>query len=217
MKLYNEIDIRTLITSTTPVIVECGSNNGSTTVKFLDIFPQAQVFCFEADPRTIAIFKNQVKKYGNRCKLYEVAVTNKDGYVPFYQSYGTASGHPKGSVHMDASTIKGIEPMLKKFDWLRYKEPIQVVAMKLDTWLGSTDVSYIDFMWVDVEGAEGDLILGGTETLKRTHYFYTEYKDDMNFSGGVSSGDILNLLPDFELVKKWEYDMLLHNKNWRGV
>ena len=35
----------------------------------------------------------------------------------------------------------------------------------------------IDLIWADVQGAEADLIEGGTEALRRTRYFYTEYNN----------------------------------------
>jgi len=34
-----------------------------------------------------------------------------------------------------------------------------------------------------MQGAEGDLIAGGQETVANTHYLYTEYSDDEWYEG----------------------------------
>lgn len=218
MKLYKEIDIATLLELDVPVILEIGANNGLTTKEFGQTFQEARLYCFEPDERVIPKFKCNTAQFGNRCKLYEIAITNMDGHVSFRQSSGRSNKKPEGYVHMYSSTIKGVANMLKKHKWIRYSEPIQVPCMRLDTWIKDKDIPKIDFIWADVEGAEEDLILGGFETLKRTHYFYTEYRDDSTYEGQITSDDIIALLPNFELVKKWKippsHDMLLHNKNW---
>lgn len=215
VKLQDEIYIKSLISTDTPTIVECGSNDGRTAKGFLATFPEARLFCFEPDPRNIAKFVR--RGYTSQTKLYGVAVCDRDGMVQLFQSYGRTSDKPKDYQHTDSSSIKDVSKLAEKLklSWLKFKPPIEVEAVRLDTWLKSVDVDIIDFMWVDIEGAENDMIAGGTETMKRTHYLYTEYNDDGVFGGGSDSEGILKLLPDFELVKKWKCDMLLHNKKMK--
>jgi len=210
MKLYDQIELGTLLFDN-PVILECGSNDGTNTLQFLNDYPKAQVFCFEPDPRNVVSFRKATVEYIDRCFLYETAITDKDGFIQFHQSYGRSKKHPNRD-HMYSSTIKDPVPQMKIHPWLKYKKPIQVKTMKLDTWLKGVGISFIDFMWADVEGAEEELILGGTEFFRRLHYFYTEYSDRENYGGRITSKDILKLLPDYELVHKWKNDMLLHNK-----
>lgn len=212
MKLYNQIELGLLL-SDNPVIVECGADHGLTTLQFLNDYPKAKLFCFEPDPRNAVNFRKATIDYSNRCTLYEAAVTDKDGFVEFNQSYGRSSKHPNRE-HVYSSTIKDPQPQMKLHPWLKYKKPIQVKAIRLDTWLSNVNINTIDFMWVDVEGAEENLILGGTKTFEKLHYLYIEYNDNENYGGRITSQDILNLLPDYELIWKWPCDMLLCNINW---
>lgn len=212
MRLYDQIELDTLL-SDNPVILECGSSDGGDTLRFLRDYPKARVFCFEPDPRNIIDFKKATAEYSDRCFLYEVAITNEDGSIQFRQSYGKSPVNPDHD-HMYSSTIKDPEPQMRIHPWLKYKEPIQVKTMKLDTWLKNVSISAIDFMWVDVEGAEEELISGGTELLKKLHYLYIEYNDFENYGGRITSKDILRLLPNYVLVKKWTFDLLLYNKQW---
>lgn len=210
MRLYNQIELGTLL-SDNPVILECGADHGSTTLRFLKDYPKAYLFCFEPDPRNAANFRKAIVAYNDRCTLYEVAVTDEDGFIQLHQSYGRSKKFPNRD-HTYSSTIKDPKPQIKIHSWLKYKEPIQVKAMRLDTWLEGTGIPLIDFMWVDVEGAEKELILGATEVLKRLRYLYIEYNDFRNYGGRITSKDIMGLLPQYELVQKWKNDMLLHNR-----
>lgn len=214
MKLYNQIELGLLL-SDNPIIVECGADHGLTTLQFLKDYLKAQLFCFEPDPRNAANFRKATAEYSNRCTLFEAALTDKDGFVQFYQSYGRSSKHPDRE-HVYSSTIKDPRPQMKIHPWLKYKEPIWVKAIKLDTWLYSVHIPVIDFMWVDVEGAEGNLIQGGTELFKRLHYLYIEYNDNENYGGRITSNDILNLLLDYDLLYKGLNDMLLCNRKYNG-
>lgn len=215
MKLYDQVELGTLL-SDNPVILECGANDGTDTLRFLKDYLKARVFCFEPDPRNVVNFKKATAEYSDRCFLYEVAITDKDDSIQFYQSYGRSSKHPERD-HMYSSTIKGIEPHMKKHPWLKYRKPIQVETMRLDTWLKNVSIPFIDFMWADVEGAEEELILGGTEFFKKLHYLYIEYDNHESYGGRITAKDICRLLPNYSLVYKWSNDMLLCNKKWNFV
>jgi hypothetical protein len=62
-----------------------------------------------------------------------------------------------------------------------------------------------------IQGAEGDLVAGGRETLARTKYVYTECFDDELYEGAPTRVALLDMLPGFEVVKLYESDILLRN------
>jgi hypothetical protein len=70
-----------------------------------------------------------------------------------------------------------------------------------------------DLIWADVQGAEGDLVDGGAETLAQTRFFYTEFSDREWYEGQVSFADLAANLPSFEVVEKFEMDALFRNTN----
>jgi hypothetical protein len=71
----------------------------------------------------------------------------------------------------------------------------------------------VDFIWADIQGAEVDLIKGGTETFKRVKYFYTEYANSEYYEGEIGLPEICAMLPDFEIIEDYGGDVLLKNKN----
>ena len=73
---------------------------------------------------------------------------------------------------------------------------------------------------MDVQGAEGDVIEGGREILKRTRYLYTEYSDKELYEGELTLQQILSTLPgEWKVLKKYERrndgDVLLRNLNFQ--
>lgn len=87
----------------------------------------------------------------------------------------------------------------------------------LDTWCYEEGVNFIDFIWADVQGAEADLIKGGHTALRQTRYLYTEYNNQEFYEGQASLRKILKLLPEFEVVSRYDNDVLLRNKRYKQV
>jgi hypothetical protein len=81
----------------------------------------------------------------------------------------------------------------------------------LDAWSRKHAPGTIDFIWADVQGAEGDLVRGGNEALRRTRFLYTEFNDDELYEGQATLRDLLGMLPDFEIVRRYDDDVLLRN------
>ena len=216
-EVHPEMDFDKMLQTDIPVYVECGANDGRTARDFLKNFHNARQFCFEPDPRNIKKFTS--REFSKDTHLYGVAVGDKDGEVLLHQStsdddYTQNSGRGE---HTDSSSIKDVSNTAKVLGlpWLKFKEPITVKIIRLDTWLKSVDIDHIDLLWSDVEGAEEEMIKGGLETLSITHYFYTEYSDKQKYGKEITMAEILNLLPDFELLYTWsESNALLHNTEW---
>jgi FkbM family methyltransferase len=64
-----------------PLIIETGANCGQTTHEFLNVFPRAEVYAFEADPRTLRKFKSFIDS--GPVNLVEKAIGVINGTVEF--------------------------------------------------------------------------------------------------------------------------------------
>ena len=83
--------------------------------------------------------------------------------------------------------------------------------MGLDTWCDENGIEAIDFIWLDVQGAEMDVIRGGEKVLVKTRYIYTEYSDQELYEGQSPLDQLLNALPAFKIVERYRGDVLLEN------
>lgn len=194
-----------------PTILEIGCNDGEDTQKLLEYFPSARIFCFEPDPRPRRRFL--ARRFGPNVSLHAYAVGAADDEVKFFQSSGDGKLQPEGwdysgSIHKPAEH-------LRRHPWCKFKTRITVPLTRLDTFReDQIGDRIIDFIWADVQGAEGDMIAGGQETLAQTHYLYTEFSDVAMYEGQVTLARILELLPDWRVVERFSEDVLLENTAW---
>lgn len=197
-------EIVTMVGRPDPVILDIGCNDGEHTQMFLDAFPDARVFCFEPDPRARLRFLTRVNSA--RAVLFGAAVGAQDGKARFYQSGGSPDGQMRD---WDLSgSIRKPKNHLSLHPWCTFDHETDVPLVRLDTWMADSGLDSVDFIWADVQGAEGDLIAGGAETLARTRYFYTEYNDHEMYEGQPTLDQLRAMLSGFELLRVYADDVL---------
>lgn len=144
------------------IFFEVGANRGSDTQRFLDVFPNISLFCFEPDPRCLRKFRKYIND--DRVVLVEAAVSDIDGEANLYLSGGSKKGHK--SQHINSSSIKKPHNHLKKHPWCVFDENIKVKTITLDNWCNDNNINHIDWLWADVQGSEEELILGSLKNIK---------------------------------------------------
>ena len=186
-----------------PIILEIGSNDGQDAQRFLDVLPSATLHCFEPDPRAIARWHQTVSS--PRATLHEIAIGAEDGTATFHQSSG-GTRFPKG---WDLSgSLRAPTGHLEKYPSVHFDTTITVPVRSLDAWAAEAGIDAVDFIWDDIQGAECDLIEGGSKTLSRTRYFYTEYGQTEMYAGQWRLEQIAQALPDHRLLHHWKQDAL---------
>ena len=203
--------IHQLVSRPNPTILEIGCHHGDHTLWFWEIFDFPKIFCFEPDPRAASCFKHKI---GNRpeISLYEYAISSKNGEITFYMSSGQESDiMPEGWDY--SGSIRTPKNHLKVHPWCKFEKNIIVKTKTLDTWYQEKEIDGVDFIWMDVQGAEIDVIRGGRNALRNTRYLYTEYSNKELYEGQISLKQLLKELPEFEVVIRYPEDILLRNKN----
>ena len=192
-----------------------GANHGQHTLLFLQTFPTTRIHAFEPDPRAIEAVRRSVTD--RRVTLLELALGATNGRAQFHVNGGLP---PSASPQLKADYPKGWDQSgslrtpkthATKWPWCTFPRTIKVEVRTLDTWSAKHEPGPIDFIWADVQGAEGDLVAGGRDTLARTKPVYTECFDDELYEGAPTRVALLDMLPGFEVVKLYESDILLRN------
>jgi FkbM family methyltransferase len=197
-----------------PVILEIGANDGTHTAWFKQVFPAAVVHCFEPNASAVQRFRQYAGKLP-QVNLYEVAVGRTNGKVPFYPSV-TRDGE-SGSSKWDASgSLRMPTGHLRVHPEISFAEPIYVPSIRLDDWFEDKQIEKVDFIWMDVQGAELDVFSGASNTISRTRYLYTEYAIEELYKGQPSLKEILAALPQFKPVIRYLNDVLLCNNRFTG-
>jgi len=204
-------EVRAFVGREDPVILEIGANCGQTTAQLLEVMPSARIFAFEPDPRAIAEFRRNIT--GANVRLFECGVGAMNGAVTFHQSSGVHEDFPEyGADGWDQSgSIRRPRKHLEVWPWVKFDRQIEVPIVTLDAWAAQHAVTHVDFIWADVQGAEGDLVRGASSVLRNTRYFYTEYSNDEWYEGQVTLPELTALLPGFEIIRRYPMDVLFMN------
>jgi len=201
--------ILNLVGKSNPTILEIGCNDGSHTLRFIDPFEKPMIYCFEPDPRAQAGFRKSVGCRPN-VYLFEGAVSDSVGSATFWQSdfSRTAIGSEDMPEGWDRSgSIRRPKEHINVDPWVKFERTITVPTVTLDAWCDENGIDLIDFIWMDVQGAELDVIRGGGKALKKTRFIYTEYSNKELYEGQANLKQILRHLPSFKLVTRYPVDI----------
>lgn len=215
---YDEISeqqIKEIVNKKNPIILEIGCNDGQHSLWLRDMFDSPTIYCFEPDPRAIERFKGKV---GDKPEitLFQMAISDKNGSIEFFQSGGNMDAEQKDQMPEGwdlSGSIRKPGEHLELHPWISFDSKIEVPTQTLDSWCAEHGVSEIDFIWMDVQGAELDVFRAAAESLKRVRWLYTEYSDKELYEGQPNLKAVLESLPDFELVTRYPGDVLLRNRH----
>lgn len=180
------------------IICELGSHDGTDT-DWLSDLPGAMVVAVEPDPR------NQQQPKAN-VTVENAAIADRNGVGKLYLSQ---SGWGRNDWTY-SSSIKRPKNHLTRYP-VTFDGEADVQLLSLDTLAAKHGITAIELIWADIQGAEGEMIAGGRETLKKTRYLYTEYSDDEMYDGQISLSEILKMLPSYRIIELWPDNVLLEN------
>lgn len=165
--------------------------------------PLRRYIAVEADPRNAECIRANYPQTSG-VTLIEAAIAAHNGTIKLHLCDNKAD-QAKGS----SSTHKPTGH-LEHFKWCTFAESVTVPAITLDTLAAGIPV--IDLLWVDIQGAERDMIAGGAETLKRTRFIMIEAEAVEMYEGQALKPELLALLPDFEVIEDLGYNVFLKRK-----
>jgi len=189
------------------VFIEIGANDGSDTQWMSDI-PGVTVHAFEPDPRLSPVTKPNVF-------WRQVAIGNQTGMTTFHPSavWDDPPWTESGSIPWtESGSIYEPTGHLQRYPGVKFGEPFHVSITTLDIYCHDAGIEKIDFIWADLQGAEGDMILGGQEVLPNTRFLYTEYSNNPLYQEQVDLHTLIGMLPgSWRIVELWPDDVLLEN------
>lgn len=150
-----------------PIIFEAGGHYGIDTVKFSKKWPNATIFTFEPNPHAYEMLLNNTKGIPN-IQSHNLAVNNYNGTAILNVCYGTTGDNP---------LFEGASSLLEASEGqkIHYQGPkVEVPCVILDDWCKEKGISHFDFMWLDLEGLELEVLKSSPEILKNVKVIYTE-------------------------------------------
>lgn len=176
-------DLIVLFLPENAVVLEAGAHVGSDTIEMAVLWPKATIYAFEPVPE---IFNDLVQNtaYFPNVHRYPVALSDKSGRATFYVSSGDSD---------QAGSLLKPNDHLKYHPGVLFTKTIEVDCVNLDEWAQKNNVDHIDFMWLDMQGAELMVLKAAPKILRTVKMIVTEVNFYETYAG----------CPLYPEVKKW--------------
>ena len=180
------------------LLIDIGAHKGESIKLFSKNFIIKKIISFEASPINFKYLKNNVEKNKQAYKNTEIVLENialgaEDKIIKFNQFDESSS-----------STIKEIDEESKYYkrkfrliNFLNNKETYQKIKIKvskLKDYIEKNNIKKIDFMKIDTEGYEFEILLGLENKIKLVDIIMFEHHYDNMIKKGYTFEDIHKLL-----------------------
>jgi FkbM family methyltransferase len=170
------------------IIFDIGACEGENSVRYSRIFPNSSIHTFEpVDKNYQRILKNIEEFKATQVKAYPICLSNEKGTAVFHLSSGVPDEFKDKEVDWEfgnkSSSLLPPDKTLEAFEWLEFKEKITVPTERLENIIQQESIDHIDFIHMDVQGAELMVLDGSGEHLNKIRNIWLEvetvplYKD----------------------------------------
>lgn len=138
------------------IIIDCGANIGLSVLFFAINYPSHEIIAFEPDTYLFKLLSINIKNYNlKNVRLIQKAVWNCEGELEFYTDGGM--GGRINQIYQNKRSEK-------------------VKTIRLKDWLNTE----IDFLKIDIEGAEHQVIIDCKDKLNKINNLFFEYHNYIN-------------------------------------
>jgi FkbM family methyltransferase len=204
-----------------PVILDIGACECEDSIRYSLLFPNATIYSFEPLKKNFERCEKNVIKYNRQnIKIFNLALSNSEGEEKFYLSSGRPEGVEVSEWDYGNKSSSLLKPNLEAIQkWLKFEESTTVVATTLDKFCKKNNISHIDFIHMDVQGAELLVLEGAHEILPKIKSIWLEVSQHEFYESQPLKTDIEKFMNsnNFFRVRDTEDlmgDQLYVNKNY---
>jgi FkbM family methyltransferase len=207
------------------IVLDIGACEGEDSVRYARLFPAARVLAFEPLPSNQQLARAHFARLGaDRCELVPLALSDASGTAELHVS----SGAPEEKVHgaewdYGNKSSSLLPPGLVGrtwLPWLKFEKKVTVTTRTLDDYARERAFDGIDFVHLDVQGAEWLVLQGASGTLPRVKCLWIEVADAEIYRGQKQRPEIDAFLRrrGFRALRQnrhdLESDLLYVNLRW---
>jgi 2-O-methyltransferase len=164
------------------LIFDIGSCEGEDSIKYGRLFPASKIYSFEPLPANQKILLDNLAKYhANNVTLVASALSDQAGIQDLHVSSGRPEGVPVGEDWDYGNKSSSLLPPDKNigtlFPWLKFDKIIPVETNTLEKFFNDEHLHEIDFIHMDVQGAELKVLNGAGSYLRKIKVIWLEVSD----------------------------------------
>jgi FkbM family methyltransferase len=165
--------------------VEIGAHEASFSARLKRSCPQVQAIAFEANPHVFEKYLHAPDNSLETVQYKNAAICSSTGFVDLY----IPTKWSKGSFNKSNAISSLLPRTNKQFEY----EKVSVPALTLDDALANIDFCNA-VAWIDVEGAQREIIKSGTKFFSHASAIYIEVETVVIWKGQIIADEVSNLL-----------------------
>lgn len=187
-------------------ILDIGGCEGEESIRYSRIFPFSTIYTFEPLTENQKLIKENIIKYevGN-IELVPLALSDEEGFSQFYVSSGHPDDQPTDLDWDFGNKSSSLLPPKNNnlASWLTFDKKINVETITLDSFFSQNKINEVDFVHMDVQGAELKVLEGAKDAVKNTKAIWLEVADIELYKNQPLRVDVENYMKknDFQIVK----------------
>lgn len=147
-----------------PIIVEAGAHTGVDTLEMSKLWPQGHIYAFEPISSIFKSLKENTSKLSN-VTCCPLALSDSIGTAKIFVSSGASDG---------SSSLLAPKEHLVKHPEVTFANEIEVSTETLDSWALERNIDRVDFLWLDMQGYELNMLKAAPIILESVHVIHAE-------------------------------------------
>ena len=186
------------------LVLDVGAHKGETINIFLKNLKIKKIISFEASPKNFLKLKNNFKKLSRKFKNSEIiieniALSNEKKKIKFKQ-LAESSSSTISEIDENSSYYKKKYKILNLFGNKKNYQIINLETLKLSDYLSKHKIGTIDFLKIDTEGTELDIILGLDKNIENVKLIMFEH----HFDNMIKKKYTFRIINDYLLRNNFE-------------
>lgn len=176
------------------IFFDVGANSGRYSIDLASTFPESKVYSFEPNKNSFKKLKSNVGNFKN-IKPFQVGFSDKNTESVLY-TYTNELDSEHASIYenvlIDLHSSKNVSAM-------------SIDLMRLDEFCQIHNIKFIDFLKIDTEGNELDVLNGALKMINAGRIKVIQFEfNEMNIISRVFLKDFYNLLSNYKIYRLME-------------
>ncbi|MFN5442864.1 MAG: FkbM family methyltransferase [Crocinitomicaceae bacterium] len=180
------------------LILDIGACDGLDSIKYARLFSHSIVYSFEPLSYNFELIKKNLINYNVKNVIpLQLALSNEKGLASFYVSSGRPEEIPeeinwdfgnKSSSLLEPNKTKEIHP------WLKFQNKIEIKTDILENFLNEKKIKLVDFVHMDVQGAELMVLQGAGKFIRKIKMIWLEVENVELYKNQPLASDVEHFL-----------------------
>jgi len=193
------------------IILDVGAHKGESINLFLKNFKVKKIYSFESSPINFDLLKQNLisikKKFNNTEIVIENLTLGSENKEALLKQIDESSSSTLNNINLESNYFKKKRSLLYNNKKKIFYENLKINITTLDEYLDKNKIKYIDFLKIDTEGYEYEVLKGLKKNIKNVKLIMFEHHYDDMLDKGYSFGDIKDLLNENNFIQIFKSKM----------